>query len=81
MNPDGLLRQLRSRGLPLLGVGLHRDPEILMVYLHGCTVQWATGRAVQMIETVPGVIAVTESVSSKTTVLVRIPSPRSEKPS
>ncbi|MBT0771249.1 hypothetical protein KIH74_20080 [Kineosporia sp. J2-2] len=67
---------LQERGLVVLAVGEHRaNPEVLTVYLNGPSGQWANGTARDLIASVPGVIAVTESVPTPTILLVRVTPP------
>jgi hypothetical protein len=75
MEPGLLKRELESRGLVLLAVARHRsDPEVLVVYLHGNEGQWVDGRARRRTASVPGVVAVIESVQSPTILFVRVES-------
>lgn len=76
MEAESLRRELASRGLEVLGVGQHQaNPEVLVIYLHGNAGQWVGGYARQVIESVPGVIAVAESVSARTILLARLDLP------
>jgi hypothetical protein len=73
MEPDLLQHELRARGLELLGVGQHRaNRDVLIVYLQGTAGQWVDGYARQLISTVPGVVAASDSVQSPAIVLVRV---------
>ena len=73
MGPDELQAELEAVGLVLLGVGQHRrNPDVLVVYLHGNAGQWVDGRAVDKVASIPGVVAVTESVHSPAILLVRV---------
>lgn len=73
MGPDDLRAELEAAGLVLLGVGQHRgNPDVLVVYLHGNAGQWVNGGALDKIASVPGVLAVTESVQSPAILLVRV---------
>ena len=76
MGPDELQAELEAVGLVLLGVGQHRrNPDVLVVYLHGNAGQWVDGTATDRIAALPGVLAVTESVHSPSIVLVRVDRP------
>jgi hypothetical protein len=73
MGPDELRAELEALGLVLLGVGQHRrNPDVLVVYLHGNAGQWADGNARARIAAVRDVIAVSESVHSPSILLVRV---------
>jgi len=73
LSRTSLWAALNERGLVLLEVCEHRaNPEVLAVYLHGPAGQWAHGYARDLIADVPGVVAVTESVSTPTILLVRV---------
>ena len=73
IGPDELRQELEAAGLVLLGVGQHRgNPDVLVVYLHGNAGQWLDGAAISKVASVPGVVAVSESVHSPTILLVRV---------
>jgi len=77
MTPGALAAQLRKRGLVILAVNRHRSlPDVVMVYLHGNAGQWAHQEALNTVAEVPGVVAVTESVSTSTILLVQVPNRR-----
>jgi hypothetical protein len=73
VDPAALRKELQERGLVVLGVGQHHaNSEVLTVYLHGLQGQWVDGYAASVIENVPGVLAVTESVQTPSILLVRV---------
>jgi hypothetical protein len=68
-----LRRHLEHRGLDLLGVSQHHaDPEVLVVYLNGMSGQDHDGAARLVIASVPGVLAVADSVPTPKIILVRV---------
>jgi hypothetical protein len=80
LDRESLRDAVRRRGLVVLHVGEHRaNPEVLTVYLNGVSGQWAQRAALNLIESIPGVVAVAESVSTPTILLVRV-APRSSRP-
>ena len=73
MDPQKLRRELQSRGLEVLTVGIHHaDPDVLVVYLHGNAGQWRDGAAQMLIASVPGVSQVIESAQSSAILLVTV---------
>ena len=71
MHHEELSRELRARGLVLLGVSQYRsNPDAFVVYLHGNAGQWIDGTALCLVAQTPGVVAVTESVQSPSILLV-----------
>lgn len=81
LDRESLRDAVRRRGLVVLHVGEHRaNPEVLTVYLNGVSGQWAHGVALNLISSIPGVVAVTESVSTPTILLVRVTPRRPRQP-
>lgn len=68
-----LQEELRARDLVILDVATHyQDPTVLIVYLHGLSGQYVNGWAKSVVESVPGVRAVAESVRTPAIILAWI---------
>ena len=73
LTPEILAEELRKRGLAILAVDRYRGhDDVLEVYLHGNAGQWVNHEALSTVATVPGVLAVSESVPTSTILLVRV---------
>jgi hypothetical protein len=65
MDPAALMTRLNHSGLTVLTVlPHHSEPGILIVYLHSWAGDHVNGRALQVIQSVPGVIGASQSVET-----------------